>query len=173
MKLKHSVSSCLQNVSTGLLRNARNMGLHCVHSQSLSLVRLFVTLWTVARQAPLPKGFFRQEYWSGLPLPSPGDLPSPGIERASPAFAGGFFMLSLYSELMIISALLPTAPPARFPVVANNSPIHSVALSLKPRRASRFLLFLLSQSLTLVPLCPCRLSLSASVYPLSYLLSFQ
>ena len=149
------------------------MGLHCVHSQSLSHVRLFVTLWTVARQAPLPKGFFRQEYWSGLPFLSPGDLPSPGTERASPAFAGGFFMLSLYSELMIISALLPTAPPARFPVVANNSPIRSVALSLKPRRASRVLLFLLSQSLDLVPLCPCRLSLSASVYPLSYLLSFQ
>ena len=43
--------------------------------QSLSHVRLFVTLWTVAHQAPLSMGFFRQEYWSGLPFPSPGDLP--------------------------------------------------------------------------------------------------
>ena len=53
-----------------------------------------VTPRTVARQAPLSVGFFRQEYWSGLPFPSPGDLPNPGMETASlisPAFAGGFF----------------------------------------------------------------------------------
>ena len=43
-----------------------------------SLVRLFATLWTVAHQAPLSMGFFRQEYWSGLPCPPPGDLPDPG-----------------------------------------------------------------------------------------------
>ena len=43
------------------------------------------TPWTVARQAPLCMGFSRQEYWSGLPFPSPGDLPSPGIEPRSPA----------------------------------------------------------------------------------------
>ena len=43
------------------------------------------TPWTVARQAPLCMGFSRQEYWSGLPFPSPGDLPSPGIEPGSPA----------------------------------------------------------------------------------------
>ena len=42
--------------------------------------------WTVARQVPLPVGFPRQEYWSGLPFPSPGDLPDPGIEPGSPAF---------------------------------------------------------------------------------------
>ena len=51
----------------------------------------FVTPWTAARQAPLSKGFPRQEYWSGLPFPSPGDLPDPGIDPASPALAGGFF----------------------------------------------------------------------------------
>ena len=50
-----------------------------------SCVRLFVTPWTVARQAPLSMGFSRQEYWSGLPCPSPGDLPDPGIEPRSPA----------------------------------------------------------------------------------------
>ena len=52
--------------------------------KSLSHVRLFATLWTVARQAPLSMGFSRQEYWSGLPFPSPGDLPNPGIEPRSP-----------------------------------------------------------------------------------------
>ena len=51
----------------------------------LSRVQLFVTLWTVAYQAPLSMGFPRQEYWSGLPFPSPGDLPNPGIEPRSPA----------------------------------------------------------------------------------------
>ena len=45
----------------------------------------------VAHQAPLSMGFPRQEYWSVLPFPSPGDLPAPGIEPASPALAGGFF----------------------------------------------------------------------------------
>ena len=75
-----------------------------VKVKSLSRVRLFVTPWTVAHQAPpsmgfskqeywsgLPflsssMGFSRQEYWSGLPFPSPGDLPNPGIEPGSPAF---------------------------------------------------------------------------------------
>ena len=48
--------------------------------KSLSGVRLFATPWTVANQAPPSMGFSRQEYWSGLPFPSPGDLPNPGIE---------------------------------------------------------------------------------------------
>ena len=52
---------------------------------------VFVATWTVAHQAPLSMEFSRQEYWSGLPFPSPGDLPYPGIKLASPAFAGGFF----------------------------------------------------------------------------------
>ena len=51
----------------------------------LSLVRLFATPWTVAYQAPPSMGFSRQEYWSGLPFPSPGDLPDSGIEPGSPA----------------------------------------------------------------------------------------
>ena len=53
---------------------------------SLSHVQLFATPWTVAHQAPPSMGFSRQEYWSGLPFPSPGDLPDPGIEPGSPAF---------------------------------------------------------------------------------------
>ena len=54
-------------------------------AQSLSYTQLFATPWTVAHQAPLSMGFSRQEYWSGLPFPSPGDLPDPGIEPRSPA----------------------------------------------------------------------------------------
>ena len=53
--------------------------------QSLSRVRLFATPWTVAYQALPTMGFSRQEYWGGLPFPSPGDLPDPGIEPRSPA----------------------------------------------------------------------------------------
>ena len=53
--------------------------------KSLSRVRLFVTPWTVAYQAPPSMGFSRQECWSGLPFPSPRDLPNPGIEPGSPA----------------------------------------------------------------------------------------
>ena len=52
--------------------------------KSLSHVRLFATPWTVAYQAPLSMEFSRQEYWSGLPFPSPGYLPDPGIEPGSP-----------------------------------------------------------------------------------------
>ena len=52
-------------------------------AQLLSHVRLFVTPWTVAPQAPLSMGFPRQGYWSELPVPSPGDLPNPGIEPGS------------------------------------------------------------------------------------------
>ena len=62
-----------------------------------SLVPLFVTLWTAARQAPLSVGFSRQEYGRGLPCPPPGDLPDPGIEPESPkspALAGGFLTTS-------------------------------------------------------------------------------
>ena len=66
-----------------------------------SPVRLFATLWTVAYQAPLNTGFSRQEYWSGLPWPPPGELPDPETEPASltsPALAAGS---------------LPLAPPGK------------------------------------------------------------
>ena len=58
--------------------------------QLLSCVRSFVTLETTAHQIPLSMGFPRQEYWNGLPWPSPGDLPDPGIEPWSPALTAGF-----------------------------------------------------------------------------------
>ena len=69
-----------------------------------SHVWLFATLWTVDRQAPLSMGFSRQEYWSGLPCPPPGDLPDPGIEPTSlisPALAGGCFSTSATWEAYI------------------------------------------------------------------------
>ena len=56
-----------------------------VKVKSLSRVRLFSTPWTVAHQAPPYMEFSRQEYWSGLPFLSPGDLPDPGIEPRSPS----------------------------------------------------------------------------------------
>ena len=60
-----------------------------VKVKSLSGVRLFATPWTVAYQASPSMGFSRQEYWSGLPFPSPGDLPNQGIEPGSPALEAG------------------------------------------------------------------------------------
>jgi len=77
--------------------------LECVLSH-FSCVRFFVTLWTVACQAPLSMRFPRQEYWSVLPCPSPGDRPDPGIEPMSlesPALAGRLFTTSATWEVPI------------------------------------------------------------------------
>ena len=63
-----------------------------------SCVLLFVTPWTVAHQARLSVRFSRQEYWSGLPCPPPGDLPDSGIEPVSPALVGEFFTTSITWE---------------------------------------------------------------------------
>ena len=69
----------------------------CYVLSHLSHVQPFVTLWTVAQQAPRSKGFSRQGYWSGLPCPPPENLPDPGIQPKSlmfPSLAGGFFTSS-------------------------------------------------------------------------------
>ena len=71
----------------------------------LSRVRLFATPWTVAYQAPPSVGFSRQEYWSGLPFPSPGDLPNPGIELGSPALQAN---------------ALPSEPPGNLYILAES-----------------------------------------------------
>ena len=62
-----------------------------------SVVSNSETPWTVVRQAPLSMGFSRQEYWSGLPFPYPGDLSNPGIERVCPAFAGNHICLTTFT----------------------------------------------------------------------------
>ena len=73
-----------KEVWASLGRRDLSEALVCMHAQSVSCVRVFATPWTVACQAPLSMGFSRQGYWSGLPHPSPGDLPDPGIEPRSP-----------------------------------------------------------------------------------------
>ena len=62
--------------------------------KSLSHVQLFATPWTVTHQAPPSMGFSRQEHWSGLPFPSPGDLPDPGTEPAFSAWQANSLPLS-------------------------------------------------------------------------------
>ena len=72
----------------GFIERVKTYTLPCkikVKVKSLSRVRLFATLWTVEHQAPPSMGFSKQEYWNGLPFPSLGDLPDPGIEPRSPA----------------------------------------------------------------------------------------
>jgi len=75
----------------------------------LCRVRLFAALWTVTRQSLLTMKFSRQEYWGGLPFPSPLDLPNPGIEPTSlifPALAGRFFTTSATWEAQIMDNLV-------------------------------------------------------------------
>ena len=75
---------------------------------SLSLNWLFVTPGTAAHQAPLSMVFFRQEYWSGLPFPPPGDLPDPGIKPTSPVLAGRFFTTEPPGKPKLNSYLMST-----------------------------------------------------------------
>ena len=76
-----------------------------VKVKSLSCARLLVTPWTAAYQAPSSMGFSRQEYWSGLPLPSPGDLPNPGIKPRSPAFQAGALTSKPWGKLFTKSSV--------------------------------------------------------------------
>ena len=71
-----------------------------VKVKSLSRVQLFATPWTVAYQAPLSMGFSRQEYWSGLPFLSSGDLPDPGIETRSPTLQAEALLSELPGKLI-------------------------------------------------------------------------
>ena len=85
--------------------------LTCEWVKSLSRVRLFATLWTGAHQAPQSIGFSRQEYWSRLPFPSPGDLPDPGIKPRSPTLQAdtltsepwGWFTIVMFYNFLKIS----------------------------------------------------------------------
>ena len=67
----------------------------------------FATPWTVARQAPLSMGFSRQEYWSGLPIPSPGDLPNPGIKPRFPALQADDLLTELLGKPLYYIYLVP------------------------------------------------------------------
>ena len=89
------------------------------HVRLFHHLRLFVTLWTVAPQAPLSMEFSRQESWSGLPRPHPGDLPDPRMEPTSlmsPTSIGGFFTTSATWEGGELFSLLehPSAYPGIF-----------------------------------------------------------
>ena len=82
-------------------------------SEVAQFVQLLATPWTVAHQAPLSVRFPKQEYWCGLPFPSPGDFPNPGIEPTSPALTSGFFTTSatweanLYTDVLFKTPGLP------------------------------------------------------------------
>ena len=80
-------------------RRTHNL-LHVCSVTKLCLSDSFATPWTAACQAPLTMGFSRQQHWSGLPFPPPGDLSNPGIELMSPALAGGFFSSNLTCFLL-------------------------------------------------------------------------
>ena len=113
-----------------------------------SWIQLFLTLWTVAHQAPLSMGFFRQEYWSGLPCPPPGDLPDPGIEPATlaaPASQADSLPLSHQGSLksageMILAIgtvpchsnckMILCLPPCFFPISLTGAPGKMPLLSM-------------------------------------------
>ena len=84
-----------------------------VKVKSLSRVQLFGTPWTVAHQAPLSMGFSREEHWSGLPFPFPGDLPNPRDQIQISCLAGGFFT---------------DEPPVKPPTLANDIPTSTVTV---------------------------------------------
>ena len=86
-------------------------GLLC-ECYSLSRVRLFATPWSVARQAPLSMGFSRQEYWSALPFPSPGDLPDPRIKPGSPALQVDALPAELLWKPQLSTPLQSSSSPA-------------------------------------------------------------
>ena len=73
--------------------------------KSLSRVRLFATPWTVAYQDPPSMGFSRQEHWTGLLFPSPGDLPNPGIKPGSPALQGGALLSEPLEDVIVYDIL--------------------------------------------------------------------
>ena len=120
----------------------------CFELLSCSVVSdSFATLWTVAHQAPLSTGFPRQEYWSGLQCPPPGDLLDPldpgitPVSLASPALAGEFFITEPPGKLLFVLRLLRSKSPrgsvdVTWGFVLDRSGAHSVLLSCTAHRAS-------------------------------------
>ena len=102
---------------------------HQVKVKWFSHVQLFVTSWTIACQAPTFMGFSRQEYWNGLPFPSPGDLPHPGIKPGSPALQADSLSSEPPGNLPICTILV-----TKFHIETN------ILVYLKPRAFSNWLL---------------------------------
>ena len=99
-----------------------------MRAQLLTHVQLFATSWTVTHQAPLSTGFPKQQYWSGLLFPPPGDLSDPGIKPTAPALAGGFF-----------TAEPPGIPGLRIRKMAKRKHLHVFALlhTLNPGKSQK------------------------------------
>ena len=95
--------------------------LHVLKAKSLNCVQFFATPWTVAHQAPLSLGFSRQEYWSWLSFPSPGDLPNPGIERTSPELAGRFFTTDPNYMFLVVKRKKPIKECCNFKISRKKS----------------------------------------------------
>ena len=113
--------------------------------KSLSRVQLFVTPWTVAHQAPLSMGLSRQEYWSGLPFPSPGDLPEPGIKPWSPALQAD----SLLSES-------PGKPKAQWGVGLNCCCYFLSQIQTRRLPTAFQSITITNMTTRKIPVCPCR-----------------
>ena len=95
-KVPQPLNSCvsLENTFYTLIEYLCSLFMLLLFSCSTKCVWVFATPWTVTCQAPLSMGFSRQEYWSGLPCPSPGDLPDPGIKPGSPTLQADSLHLS-------------------------------------------------------------------------------
>ena len=93
--------------------------------------RLCVTPWTVAHQAALSMGFSWQEYWSGLPFPSPGDLPDPGIKPmslTSPTLTGGFFITEPSGNPMDLKVWILILSLNSFPVLLSSKKLDELSV---------------------------------------------
>ena len=105
-----------------------------VKVKSVSHVRLFATPWTVACQSPWSRGFSRQGYWSGLPFPSPGDLPDPGIKPWSPSLQADSLLSEPLGEpkkfvLYYLSILCPWNSPSKNTRVGSCSLLQGIFLT--------------------------------------------
>ena len=108
---------------------------HC-GGLTAKLCPTFATPWTVAHQSPLSMGFSRQEYWNGLPFPSPGDLPDPGIEPGSPALHGGRGGVLRPSSILIKRILILFEHGAYLGTVPNSQSGPDTGNQLRVGRAS-------------------------------------
>ena len=106
VQFRRSVQFCRSVVNKDLIFPHWDV---CLCARELSCFQLFATPWTITHQAPLSMEVSRQEYWSGLAFPTPGDLPNPGIESvtlASSVLAGGFFTTVPPGKLIVLKLLL-------------------------------------------------------------------